>query len=61
MNLKTGQSNFVEMLDVLLQNPNKKIKILISDIWDEHFKYVYDKIGLGYSEVEIAGLTEVLT
>lgn len=31
-----GKKNFLEMIDSLLIDPNKKVRIMISDIWDDH-------------------------
>jgi len=59
LNLRTDSTNFVQMLNVLMKDPQKKIKIFISDIWEEHLKYSYDKIVYGQSEVGLKGLTEV--
>ena len=59
LNLKSNTANFTEMLNVLMKNPRKRVNICISDIWEKHHSYCYDKIILGQSSVEMEGLTEV--
>jgi hypothetical protein len=59
LNLKTDSANFERMLYVLMKNPQKKINICISDIWEEHLQYCYNNIVHNKANVEMEGLTEV--
>ena len=59
LDLKAGTTHFKRMLEVLMEDERKKVKLCICDIWQEHIHYAWDKIVLGYSGVTYEGLTEV--
>ena len=60
LNLTSRKDILIELLNELALNPDKKVKILISNLWDEKIGYTYDKIVLGKGNVEIDSLKKVL-
>ncbi|MDR1898143.1 MAG: toll/interleukin-1 receptor domain-containing protein [Prevotellaceae bacterium] len=59
LNLRADQTNFVKMINVLVDNPEKRVNLCICDIWETHIRYTYDKVVAGYANTEIEGLAEV--
>lgn len=57
LNLTNRTGNFERMLDSLLEDPQRRIRILVADLWDEKIMYTYDKIVFGAGEVELRGLS----
>jgi hypothetical protein len=61
LNLRSNPGNFSALLDSLTADPMRRIKILISDLWDREILRTYDRIVFGYGISEFAGLNEVFT
>jgi hypothetical protein len=59
LNLRSDQTNFVHMLRVLMQDPQKKVDICICDIWEPRLQYAWSKIVFEYFDVALRGFTEV--
>ncbi|MCL2442629.1 MAG: toll/interleukin-1 receptor domain-containing protein [Treponema sp.] len=59
LNLRSNPAYFIEMLKVLMANSEKKVNICISDVWEKHHAYCYNKIILNQYDAEMEGLTEV--
>lgn len=60
LNLKNSTESFAALLNSLMQDSTRRIRILISDLWDERIRYTYDKIVFGNGVFEFADLDSVL-
>lgn len=59
LNLRANPTNFGSLLSCLMDRPERRVKILISDLWNDQIRYTYDKIVFGNSQREFEGLNEV--
>ncbi|MEU2601942.1 toll/interleukin-1 receptor domain-containing protein [Streptomyces hirsutus] len=61
LNLHNNEETFSALLDSLIADPSKRIRILIADLWDEKILYTYNKVIFGSAMSEFSGLDDVLT
>jgi hypothetical protein len=56
LNLPNGKTFFEKMLDSLLADSERRIRILVADLWDEKIMYTFNKILFGAGYLELQGL-----
>ena len=61
LNLRAGRERFEALLDGLLAEKERKVEILISNLWDIHLRETYKMILFGEAKNELEGLDEVFT
>ncbi|MFJ6484796.1 MULTISPECIES: toll/interleukin-1 receptor domain-containing protein [unclassified Streptomyces] len=61
LNLHNNTEMFGALLDSLVRDPSKTVRILVADLWDEKIRYTFNKIIFGNAMSEFAGLDDVLT
>jgi hypothetical protein len=59
LNLEVDSTNFIIMLQELMNNPKKIINICISNLWEPNLLNAYNLIIFNQSEREMEGLTKV--
>ncbi|MFF1613524.1 hypothetical protein ACFVYA_37645 [Amycolatopsis sp. NPDC058278] len=56
LNLKNNTENFAALLDALAERPERRVRILVADLWDEKILYTYDRATFGSGRTEFLGL-----
>ena len=59
LNLRADSSRFTALLEALLEDKDRKVEIMISNLWDAHLREAYKMILFGEAKVELEGLDEV--
>lgn len=60
LNLANSTDNMEALLDSLLEDPSRMVRILVADLWDDRVLFTYDNAVLGTATAELQGLTPVL-